>query len=59
MHSAVESDVYKGYYIPKGMLGVPRHLFEFVLMSDPGATVTANVWYNYFLLLWISKLNPP
>ncbi|KAG2125389.1 cytochrome P450 [Suillus clintonianus] len=43
MHAAVESDVYEGYYIPKGMR-VPPDLIKFMLIYSAGATITPNVW---------------
>jgi len=44
MHAAVESDVYKGYYIPKGMRR--PHLIGSMLICSTGATITPNVWYG-------------
>jgi len=45
MHAAVESDVYNGYYIPKGAQ-VFSHLHESVLIRSSGATITPNIWYD-------------
>ncbi|OAX31349.1 cytochrome P450, partial [Rhizopogon vinicolor AM-OR11-026] len=43
MHATVESDVYNGHYIPKGMR-LPHHLLEIILIYSTGAIITPNVW---------------
>jgi hypothetical protein len=45
MHAAVESDVYEGYYIPKGIQILPD-LIQLMLICSADATVTPNVWYG-------------
>ena len=43
MHAAVESDVYNGYYIPKGTHFL-LHPPEFMLIRNTGAMITPNIW---------------
>jgi hypothetical protein len=43
MHATVESDIYNGYYIPKGMQFRLR-LVDFVLTCSTGAIITPNIW---------------
>jgi len=43
MHAAVESDVYNGHYIPKGMR-LPHHLLEIILIYSTGAIISPNIW---------------